>query len=871
MRRNPTWMRFGLAAAIFALPAWRATADAEGALHGRVSFEAGGAMIKGQDDADWSYATINTLVLPGDVLWADETASLEVEFSGGTFVRLADTSRAEVVNVPPAGLIKAATGSFYIQRVNRSNGAFRVQTPALDVVTEPDSQVRVDVLDNGSTTVSVRWGRALVDAGDGTPISVTRGQRVYCDVGLLPSNPVAFDLSSMDAFDEWSRQRAEFIARGDVETPSKVRMSTTPVGYYELASQGEWFVVEGRQAWRPTVVADYSPYRYGYWSYVPAYGHCWVDNYSFSYVTSHYGRWDYHPHYGWCWYYRDGWGPAWVASVRYGSSYVWSPLNYYNAPVVCGSNYFNVGGLRFSITACSYAPVQSYYYGPGYTYAATPAIINNVHIDEVNIWNIHAPNYWRNYGNRPAYGRPVALGSGDLLRDYTPRRVIRGFDSVSANSPTARARAVKLESGVNAALLGGGGGGGVGNRELRSVRTSLASGGAQSRLRSPKIDTNAAQAVQLERSTRRAGASVSSIALRGDRVQDGADAPSTTRSLARTRGENDGGFINRPSGDAAGRVRSATSDVQGFPTPDRTIGKPGASGVRSRTGGVDEPAMRTYRTPSGGDGAVGRTTVPREGDSPRSVISSKPQVQSPSGVRSITRTPTERTEVPSTRGTLPRADIPGRATERPNVRSQSETPDVSVPTRRTQIPTAASQAPNVRTVTPRVGGEDTAPRSISRPQATAMERTPVQNHTTLRSGQGAQTRTIERPQVPARPQYEAPAPRSIETPSRPQSSVQNRQPAYEPRSIQQAPSTRSYERPQVQQRSYEAPAPRQAPSVQAPQRSIQAPQQRSFEAPQRSVQAPQRSFEAPSRSAGPSIQGGRVGGGDGGRSVRGGR
>src|SRR5690606_3241032 len=74
---------------------------ADGELHGRVSFESGGAMVKGQSGADWSYATVNTLILPGDVLWADESATLEVEMAGGSFVRMADGSRAEVVNVPP--------------------------------------------------------------------------------------------------------------------------------------------------------------------------------------------------------------------------------------------------------------------------------------------------------------------------------------------------------------------------------------------------------------------------------------------------------------------------------------------------------------------------------------------------------------------------------------------------------------------------------------------------------------------------------------------------------------------------------------------------------------------------------------------------
>ncbi len=54
-----------------ALTAAALPAGADAVLHARVSYEAGGAMVKGTSDSDWSYATINTLILSGDTLWAD--------------------------------------------------------------------------------------------------------------------------------------------------------------------------------------------------------------------------------------------------------------------------------------------------------------------------------------------------------------------------------------------------------------------------------------------------------------------------------------------------------------------------------------------------------------------------------------------------------------------------------------------------------------------------------------------------------------------------------------------------------------------------------------------------------------------------------
>ena len=248
------------AVAAFLLPV---TAQADQLLHARVSYESGGAMVKGSSDADWSYATTNTLVMPGDTLWADNDGLLELEMAGGTFLRMADGSKAEIVQVPPSGQVRGWTGSFYLQRVNRSSGDFSFRTPAATISVEQDSQVRFDVVGEGATTVSVRWGRALVRAEGGAPVAATAGQRVYVDPGLLPSAPVPFDKSVEDEFDAWNRERAKQLALGDQALPSTIPSSAPPLGYSDLGNYGDWVYVDNRQYWRPTAVVDYVPYRSG--------------------------------------------------------------------------------------------------------------------------------------------------------------------------------------------------------------------------------------------------------------------------------------------------------------------------------------------------------------------------------------------------------------------------------------------------------------------------------------------------------------------------------------------------------------------------------------------------------------------------------
>src|SRR5690606_10204963 len=119
----------------------------------------------------------------------------------------------------------------------------------------------------------------------------------------------------------WNRERAKLLAVGYSSVPAQI--SNNVIGVSDLNNYGEWVYIDSEPYWRPTVVVDFVPYRHGYWSYGPAYGYSWTGHYPFSYITTHYGRWTHHPTYGWCWGYRPGWSSAWVASVRYGSNFVW--------------------------------------------------------------------------------------------------------------------------------------------------------------------------------------------------------------------------------------------------------------------------------------------------------------------------------------------------------------------------------------------------------------------------------------------------------------------------------------------------------------------------------------------------------------------
>lgn len=420
-----------------------AFADADYLEHGRISFDTGGLLVKGAQDSEWAAAAVNALIVPGDTLWIDKEGTAEMEMAGANFLRFADQSKAEIVTLPPNMFIRGWVGSFYVHRFARSEGNFIFATPAATIDIACDSMVRLDIAENGSLTVSVRWGSAAVHTDLGGDVTAGDATRVWVDPGYLPSEPVPFDRNVSDAFDNWNSERARLLAQSAQTTPKEVVVTESTVGIYDLPRYGEWVYIDHRPYWRPTVVVNYEPYRYGYWNYMPAYGHVWVDEYPFAYVTSHYGRWRYAATYGWVWSYDPVWGPAWVASVRAGNYFLWAPVDYYYRPVlVPGASTFMMAGLTFSWYGSCYARSDYLYWGPGYIYQPGPdwvGRIGSMPPRDISIWNIGFSS-----GYTPSI--PFSPEFRSRAFDFKPSRSIRGLPTSALSGPTPGDRAIRLES-----------------------------------------------------------------------------------------------------------------------------------------------------------------------------------------------------------------------------------------------------------------------------------------------------------------------------------------------------------------------------------------------------------------------------------------
>ena len=413
-------------------------AQSQSLMHARVSYDVGGTMVKGTGGGEWSHATVNALVLPGDTLWVNQGGTSEIELSGGTFLRMADASKAEVVSLPPSTTLRGWQGSFYIQRLTRSTGDIVFETPAATIDIEPDTAVRIDIIEGGATSITVRWGRVCARTDAGGSLVIESGYRVWVDPGLLPSAPETFDRANDDDFDVWNRGRAQFLSGDAYTTPNAVPISESTLGVADLAGNGDWIVVDDATYWKPND-SEYVPYRSGHWTSVPDRGDVWVGDYPFSYVTSHHGYWQHHHDHGWMWsYHREPWSPAWVASVRYGSYYVWSPIDNHHYPSHrYGSANFSVGGLQFGLYSSTYASYDYLYHGSPYMYSTYhygfryPHHINQ----QVTVWNINVDN------------RDQTPFDSSVLRTRTrmARESVRGPRRLVANGRSARDRVDSLE------------------------------------------------------------------------------------------------------------------------------------------------------------------------------------------------------------------------------------------------------------------------------------------------------------------------------------------------------------------------------------------------------------------------------------------
>ncbi|HTI97033.1 MAG TPA: DUF6600 domain-containing protein [Rudaea sp.] len=336
-------------------------------MHGDVSFVPAG-------ENDWVQAQLNRPLITGDKLWTDRgsRATLEV---GAAAVRMDQNTSFDFLNLTDDAAQMELTQGTLNLRVRRlyDGQSYEVDTPTLAFVVNRVGEFRIDVEPDGqSTIVTVLNGGGDVYGEGGARFAVEEGQSVTFRDPQLRDYQVN-DLPRADAFDDFSHERD---TRWD-NSSSRRYVSEDVIGYQDLDSYGSWNdVPEYGNVWYPTSVAvGWSPYHYGHWGWVGAYGWTWIDDAPWGFAPFHYGRWAYiGDRWGWCpgpIAVRPVYAPALVAfiggggfgiNVSVGGPIGWFPLGYrdvYIPPYRVSQNYFT--RVNVSNTVINNTVINNYY------------------------------------------------------------------------------------------------------------------------------------------------------------------------------------------------------------------------------------------------------------------------------------------------------------------------------------------------------------------------------------------------------------------------------------------------------------------------------------------------------------------------------
>jgi hypothetical protein len=170
-----------------------------------------------------------------------------------------------------------------------------VTTPNTTIRFQAPGEYRVDVPEDGTTTLTVRAGDAEVETAEG-PVRIADGQRARIEGNEALTSLIAPQWT--DDFDNWVLDREVQLAEN--APPPADESEYAPDG--TLDDYGDWQDdPQYGQVWMPSYAyGGYDPFATGYWSYT-GYGYSWVNPMPWGPYT-YYGHWTYLPQYN-----RYGW------------------------------------------------------------------------------------------------------------------------------------------------------------------------------------------------------------------------------------------------------------------------------------------------------------------------------------------------------------------------------------------------------------------------------------------------------------------------------------------------------------------------------------------------------------------------------------
>ncbi len=313
----------------------------------RIGFLRGEAQIRRADSQDWERATQNLPIVEGDQLATASGSRLEIQFNSQTYLRLAENSYLKIVSLKDEGIavsLPEGTLSLRALSFDKAKSFFEIDAPQTTIAVQKAGMYRVDAGNKNNSEMRI----AVTDSGEariysensGFMLRNGRSARLYLDGNFAGEWETGDASRYADEFDQWALDRDSTIAKRLRNANYDQYYDRDIYGAEDLSEYGEWvYTKKYGYVWKPyrdttSRYADWSPYRYGHWRWIPPYGWTWVNDEPWGWATYHHGRWIWDDGY-WAWtpygqkrLRRSWWSPGLVVVTYSGSLICWYPLPY---------------------------------------------------------------------------------------------------------------------------------------------------------------------------------------------------------------------------------------------------------------------------------------------------------------------------------------------------------------------------------------------------------------------------------------------------------------------------------------------------------------------------------------------------------------
>jgi hypothetical protein len=255
---------------------------------GRLSLRSDNVGFRTPGQANWNDAEVNQPVFSGAAIRTGPRSRAEIRMGAHT-INLSNGTEIELTSLTDQlAQIALSRGRIDLRlrqigeretvEIDAPQGGIWLQGPGIYDIDagSSDQPPRVAVFEGTAHFVGASGDNTTIEAGQ---MAVLMGS---------DNAAPAVGQATPDDFAEWSRGRDY----DETRLAAPYYISPNMTGFAELDAAGVWKInSEYGPVWFPIEPEEWSPYRFGHWSWMAPWGWTWIDDQPWGFAPSHYGRW----------------------------------------------------------------------------------------------------------------------------------------------------------------------------------------------------------------------------------------------------------------------------------------------------------------------------------------------------------------------------------------------------------------------------------------------------------------------------------------------------------------------------------------------------------------------------------------------------